>query len=98
MQAKREQWVERLAAWRSSGQSQAAWCREHGVSLASLGDWRRKLSGEVAAGSSALLPIQLSAMHAPRVEVCLPEGIVLRVAAASDPAWLARLLRSLSAC
>jgi transposase-like protein len=97
MQAKREQWAERLAAWRSSGQSQAGWCREHGVSLASLGYWRRRLADEAAPASPAMLPIQLAAMHEARVEVCLPDGIVLRVAA-SDPVWLARLLRSLGPC
>jgi hypothetical protein len=97
MQAKREQWAQRLAAWRSSGQSQAAWCREYGVSLASFGYWRGKLADEVAAASPAILPIHLAAMHGPRVEVCLPDGIVLRVAA-SDPVWLARLLRSLGPC
>jgi hypothetical protein len=97
MQAKRERSAQRLAAWRSSGQSQAAWCRAQRVSLASFGYWRRTLADEVAAASPAMLPIQLAAMHGPRVEVCLPGGIVLRVAA-SDPVWLARLLRSLGPC
>lgn len=97
MQTKREQWVVRLAAWESSGSSQAAWCREHGVSLASLGYWRRKLAG--GAGSEpAVLPIRMASVPmADALEVRLPNGIVVRLPAA-DPAVLLPWLRALAAC
>ncbi|MEA9791649.1 hypothetical protein [Xanthomonas campestris] len=44
-----------------------------------------------------VLPIQVAAVHEPRVEICLPGDIVLRVAA-TDPVWLAQLLGSLGPC
>lgn len=99
MQTKREQWASRLAAWRSSGLSQSAWCREHGVSLASLCYWRRKLGGdERAAAVTAVLPIQREAPPAAEGwEACLPNGIVLRMGS-TDPAVLLPWLRALAAC
>ncbi len=71
-------------------------CRQHGLSLASFGYWRGKLAGEAQPVSPAVPPIQVAA-HDPHVEVVLPCGIVLRVAAV-DPRWLADLLRVLGAC
>lgn len=98
MQGKREQWVEHVAAWASSGRSQAAWCREHGVSLASFGYWRRKLAQDSAAALPATLPIRVTAARqAPTTQVRLPSGVIVSVPAA-DPAWLASLLRALGAC
>ncbi|WP_255352380.1 hypothetical protein [Xanthomonas sp. MUS 060] len=44
MRSKREQWVGYVQAWQVSGLSQAAWCREQGLSLASFGYWRRRLA------------------------------------------------------
>lgn len=96
-QAKREQWAGRLAAWESSGLSQAAWCREHGVSLASLGYWRRKLAGD-AGSAPTVLPIRVApAPVASTLEVRLPNGIVLRVPGV-EPAALLPWLRALAAC
>lgn len=48
MQSKREQWAAYVAAWQSSGCSQAQWCREQELTLASFGYWRRKLRAEAS--------------------------------------------------
>lgn len=98
MQDKERVWSAHVQAWQSSGATQAAYCRAHGLSLASFGYWRRKLAGHAQPASPAMLPIRVApAVQRASVEVRLPGGIVLGVAAA-DPAWLARLLRSLGAC
>ena len=95
-QTKQEQWASRLAACERSGQSQASWCRAHGVSLASLGYWRRKLA-EADRPAPAVLPIQVAALpRAERLEVRLPNGVVLWVP--MDPVTAAPLLRALAAC
>ena len=97
MQSKREQWAAHVAAWQSSGCSQAQWCREQGLALASFGYWRRKLRAETV---PALLPIHLaspSPAPAPAIEIRLAGGISLSVPGA-DPAWLADLLHALGAC
>jgi hypothetical protein len=39
---KREQWQGVVSRWRESGMSQAAWCRQEGVALASLRQWAVK--------------------------------------------------------
>lgn len=96
-QARRAQWAARLAAWKASGLSQSAWCREHGVSLAILGYWRRKLAEGTGPGL-AVLPIRVaSAPMSDALEVRLRNGIVLRVPVA-DPAVLLPWLRALAAC
>lgn len=98
MQDKQRVWSSHVQAWQCSGTTQAAYCRGHGVSLASFGYWRRKLAGSVQPASPAVLPIRVApAVQEARVEVRLPGGIVLDVTAA-DPAWLAGLLRLLGAC
>ncbi|KLD76051.1 IS66 family insertion sequence element accessory protein TnpB [Xanthomonas hyacinthi] len=98
MQDKQREWSAHVQAWQSSGDTQAAYCRAHGVSLASFGYWRGKLIGPVQPASAVVLPIRVApAVQEARVEIGLPGGIVLHVAAA-DPAWLAGLLRLLGAC
>lgn len=98
MQDKQRVWSAHVQAWQCSGDTQAAYCRGHGLSLASFGYWRRKLTGSVQSASAAVLPIRVApAVQEARVEVRLPGGIVLGVAAA-DPAWLAGLLRLLAPC
>lgn len=94
MQTKRDQWTARLAAWKASGLSQSAWCREHGVSLASFGYWRRKLAGPTGSTPSVLPIRRAPDPTVEMLEVRLPNGIVLRVPGVD----LAALLRSLAAC
>lgn len=40
---KRKFWQQHIISWQSSGQSQQAYCREHGIALATFGYWRHKL-------------------------------------------------------
>ena len=43
-------WIGHFVAWRSSGLTRAAYCRQQGLSIASFGFWRRVLDKSV--GSS----------------------------------------------
>lgn len=96
MRAKREEWLARVASWKSSGLSQSAWCREHGVPLASFSYWQRKLSGQEES-VAAVLPIRVAAPMLGAWEVHLPNGIVLRMPEVDATAALP-LLRALAAC
>jgi hypothetical protein len=40
---KRSFWQQHISNWQSSSQSQQAYCREHGIALATFGYWRHKL-------------------------------------------------------
>lgn len=39
------EWRELVAAWRASGQTRDAWCREQGVGLESLRRWSKRIGG-----------------------------------------------------
>lgn len=63
--AKRAYWARRIAEWERSGQSQKAFCAEHGLVLSTFVWWRRQVKRrERAKAVTPFLPI---AMHAPSV-------------------------------
>lgn len=43
-ESKRAYWVKRVSEWRSSGQTQKAFCAQRGVALSTFQWWRAKLS------------------------------------------------------
>lgn len=61
---KRKFWEEQLQEWKSSGLSQADYCRRQGLSIKSFGYWKRRLS----AGNLSLSLVEVRAFHA----VCSP--------------------------
>jgi hypothetical protein len=91
----RQAWVERLARFKESGQSPAAFCARERVSLPSFYSWRRRLEGprpELAAEAAPrLLPVLLQGQVCAPVEAVLPSGVVLRLPSGCDLA----LVRSL---
>ena len=67
---KRRIWSERIRAWRCSGLSQAAYCREYGLKPKSFLYWKKRIGKECADGSGVkLVP---AGLHA----VCIPTGRV----------------------
>src|SRR5436305_5141971 len=100
--ATRQAWVERLQRFAGAGLSPAQFCAAEGVSLPAFYAWKRRLAAEAAdpAGTAAdepgpgLLPVRC---HDPRaaIELVLPSGAILRVAAGADEATLRCLLRLL---
>jgi hypothetical protein len=96
-------WTERdaqraLAAWRASGLSLPAWCRQEGVAYERVRRWRSQLaSGPRRPQTAALLPVQVleseRVMNVPGFELELPRGLRLHVPSAFDEGSLARLLR-----
>ncbi|MBA8885605.1 IS66 family insertion sequence element accessory protein TnpA [Dokdonella fugitiva] len=92
MQGKATVWSKRIVAWRSSGESAAAYCRARGLSYSQFVYWQRR--------SSALVPVAIETRPAAQaesvagVEVVLPSGLRLRVPAL-PMAELAALVRAL---
>ncbi len=87
-----------LKAWRASGLSLPAWCRQEGVAYERVRRWRSQLaSGPRRSQTAALLPVQVleseGATDVPGFELELPWGLRLHVPSALDDASLARLLR-----
>ena len=94
--ATRAAWVERLQRFSQSGLSPAQFCAVEGVSLPSFYSWKRRLAAEGLEPSSddagpRLLPVRL---HEPgaAIELALPCGVVVRIAAGADEASLRCLL------
>lgn len=99
MQTKQDHWTRHVDGWRSSGLSQAAYCSEHGLSLASFGYWRRRLARPAESPPTGLLPIRVaSPSSSAAVEVRLPNGLVLVLPGVSSSAGLSALVQALAAC
>ncbi len=87
-----------LGAWRASGLSLAAWCRQEGVGYERVRRWRSRLaSGPRSSQTAALLPVHVlegdRSADVPGFELELPRGLRLHVPSVFDEASLARLLR-----
>jgi transposase-like protein len=102
---KREQyWRDTVAAWRKSGQSVSAFCRERDVPQASFYSWRQTLSERErqrraapiqAASQPTLVPVRV--VPEAVLEVVLPTGLVLRVPLGADAHAVAALVATLNA-
>lgn len=101
MTRKAKRWAAHLASWQKSGMSQAAYCRAHGLSAQSFGYWLRKDEGirpQPPAPAGALVPVAVAGAVSSVAEVCLPNGLRLRVPLAGDPGTVAALARALLPC
>lgn len=108
MKSTRTRWAAHVAAWQSSGLSQSAYCRRQGLSLASFGYWRRQLRTDEPDANvpvtRALVPIQVASapapvsLSSPWVEVCLSNGLRVRLPGLVDQASVVSLVRALSSC
>mgnify|MGYP001413721999 CR=1 FL=1 len=89
-----EVWRQRVAQWRASGLSMAAFCREQRLAYWQMVQWRRRLGGRT--GKQTLVPVVMAAQErAMVVEFALPCGVALKVAT-TGPGEVAALVRALS--
>lgn len=94
--------AELVAAWRSSGLTQAAFARAEGIIYSSFAAWvqaeRRVPAGALRAPRPVVrfAEVRLPAAPSPTpgLEVCLPDGTVLRGGSAAELAQLVRALRA----
>lgn len=100
MKAETTLWAEHVAAAKRESGSARAYAQRHGISLASLYYWQRKLKAGPAAGASEQAS-KFVTLHvadaAPRSSGCtlvLPSGMRLEMPALPAPEWLAALGRA----
>ena len=79
MAGKCEVWRGRLQAWRDSGVSAAAFCRQHDLPYPQFIYWKRRL-GKAASG---LVPVAVHASSTATVEIALRSGAVVRLTGVS---------------
>jgi hypothetical protein len=89
-------WRELIDRWKASGQAVAAFCAANRVSPATFYSWRKRLVARArptTPPAPAFAPVRV--VPDPTAEVILPNGLIVRVPAATDPAAVARLVAAL---
>ncbi|MDZ7751530.1 MAG: IS66 family insertion sequence element accessory protein TnpB [Gammaproteobacteria bacterium] len=98
---RQEDWRQHFEAWRSSGQSQRAYCESAGLKYSRFCYWRRKLEGEPGQGgagaASRFVPVALGGTGGTAgLRVVLPNGAELQGIDADNLALVGQLLARLS--
>ena len=63
-----QKWRRHLAAWKSSGLSQAAYCRQHGLTQNDFSRWKCEVArrdARTVAPAAAFVPVRVTGMQAP---------------------------------
>jgi hypothetical protein len=93
-EAAREKWQQIIKAQQASGQTVAAYCRDHGLGQASFFAWKRRLQG--AAPAAEFVEVKAVAgvdpVSADGIEVCLGGGRRLLVRPGFDRDLFAELI------
>ncbi len=96
------EWRRWLARYERSGLSQKAFCARHGLALSTLTYWRRRDRNRAAEHSASFVEVPQSAVAAVPSSIALagvlielPSGVRFELSQATDPKWLAALLREL---
>ena len=86
-----------IEAWQTSGLSQTAYCRVHGLNTKTFGDWVRKHRASQVIRSPALVPVTVKPMPAPTSTLYLRGRgeHVLEMPSTVSPHWLGELLKCL---
>ena len=77
----REQWLAWIGEQAESGLSISAFCQQNGVGANSFYLWRRKLAGDLQQSRPADAFVPLSIIVSEQVEIELPCGAMIRMAA-----------------
>ena len=89
-------WRDLLDAWKRSGQTVNAFCRDRKLTRSNFDRWRRILAAEPAKPKpSSFVPVRVVAD--PMAEVVLPSGIVVRLPLTSTPDAVTRLVAAVGA-
>lgn len=92
-------WREQIDAWRASGETQQAFCRQHELSYHRFTYWRRKLADREKAqrrSPSALVSVRYPAVPSETtLSLVLPSGIELRGIALDNLTVVQQLLARL---
>lgn len=98
----REMWCKRVAAYRTSGESAAAWCAAHELKIHQLYYWIRRFQNDpppLSYSPPKFLPVQVAEDHrAPSESLLVRVGMVaIEVRSGYDPQLLRDLLQTLAA-
>lgn len=90
------QWERRIAHWRASGLSMAAYCRRQRLSYWSCVRWRRRLAKAIAPATPlTLIPVVAPLASGAAITIRLADGIGIEVERGFDAALLGAVVRAL---
>jgi len=86
-----------IEAWQTSGMTQAAYCREHGLNTKTFGNWVHKHRAGQVIRSPELVPVTIKPMPMPTNTLRLrgQGDHVLELPSTVSPHWLGELLKCL---
>ena len=82
-----------VADYQASGKTQSGFCRDVGISVASLSVWRRQ--NRENRGHGKLIEVALPSRAAVPLEIALPDCVTVRVAVGTPASWVAAIVSSL---
>ncbi len=88
-------WQGQINNWKTSGKSQASFCKTHDLSYHRFTYWRRKFD-ERRAGSGGFALVKYQDAGTSHLSVALPNGLVVQGIAADNLRLARQLLESLS--
>jgi hypothetical protein len=92
-------WRDLIEAWRRSGQTVNAFCRDRNLTRSNFDRWRRILAAKPTqskpSSSTSFVPLRVVAE--PMAEVVLPSGVVLRLPLTSAADAVTRLIAAVGA-
>ena len=92
---RRRQWEKRIARWRASGLSMAAYGRKHNLNYAQLVWWRRRLQRNAASPPLTLIPVVAAAPSRDPIVIRLSGGIGIEVERGFDAGLLSAVVHAL---
>lgn len=92
-------WRHHIEQWQLSGLTQAVYCQQQGLSLATMGYWRTRLKKLQAMADNpevpvSFVPVQISSMNS-TLTLRTQQGLSLDLSAGFDPALLKQVLQVL---
>jgi hypothetical protein len=89
-------WRDVIDAWKRSGQTVNAFCRDRKLTRSNFDRWRRILAAQPTKSKpSPFVPVRVVAD--PMAEVVLPSGVVVRLPLATPPDAVTRLVAAVGA-
>ena len=92
-------WRDLVDAWKRSGQTINAFCRDRKLTRSNFDRWRRILAAEPTKSKPSASPsfVPLQVVAEPMAEVVLTSGVVVRLPLTSTPDAITRLVAALGA-
>jgi len=90
----RQAWRARIQEQSNSGLGIRPWCVREGIRESSFHYWRKRLATQVP--TTRLIALPMVASHSESMlELCTPDGYVLRLSSQDQVPWLAGVLEAL---